>query len=260
MNSRPSKILIVKTGSTYPELKKSCGDFEHWIAAILAEKGFRSQTIPVARLEPDRLVRFQGIIFTGSHSSLTQPYAYLKGLERVIDVILNNKIPTLGICFGHQLIHYLMGGEVIRNPLGLEIGITRLSLTIEGMSDPLFSGMNPVRTDVYSSHADVVTRTAPGSVILARSDQTDVQATRIVGHIGTIQFHPEYDRDRMAFIIRKNWDWILNQHYYNPLYVTDPHVILSRNRQIRNRKQVLFNFCTQVSAFDERRSPSTQMA
>ena len=39
---------------------------------------------------------------------------------------VERKIPTLGICYGHQLLAYALGGEVGDNPNGLEAGSEKI--------------------------------------------------------------------------------------------------------------------------------------
>ena len=63
--------------------------------------------------------------------------------------------PMLGICFGHQLLAMALGGKVIRNPLGWEVGTCKVRLTHAGKHDRLFSGL-PDEFSVMQSHQDMV--------------------------------------------------------------------------------------------------------
>lgn len=238
-------ILIIKTGSTYKELRAIRGDFDKWICRV-APTEINWKTKAVADIELSKIPQYQGIIITGSHNSLCNPYPYLKGLKQVIDLILQYKIPTLGICFGHQLIHKLLGGDVIANPLGIEIGVTKIQLTLDALVDPIFQGIPVGKLEVYSSHSDIVDKPASTSVKLAWNIFSEYQATRIYGHIYSTQFHPEYDRDIMETYIRRNWMLLQEQHLHNPLHISPPEEILRNNKQLTKSKLVLRNFLQMV--------------
>jgi len=129
-------------GSTYRKLKSQIGDFDLWIRQSVNNQNIRWKIKSVAQIEPGKIVSFQGIILTGAHATLTQHYQYFDGMKRLIENIIEHKIPTLGICFGHQVINKILGGEVVTNPLGPEIGVSKIQLTIDGIIDPIFKGLS----------------------------------------------------------------------------------------------------------------------
>jgi len=235
-------VLIIKMGSTYRKLKSQIGDFDLWIRQSVNNQNIRWKTKSVAQVEPGKIGYYQGIILTGAHATLTQPYEYLNGMKRVIDNIIEHEIPTLGICFGHQVINKILGGDVITNPLGPEIGISRIQLTLDGIVDPLFKGLTGAKIQVYSSHVDVVSKIGNNVVSLAWNEQTQFQATKYGNFIYTVQFHPEYNRQIMEFYIKRNWSLIKTGHLRNPLYISHPDEILKANKKIVKSKRMLENF------------------
>lgn len=240
-------IMIIKTGSTYRDVRTTTGDFDIWIQSATNRPEVVWKVKPVEKVEPDKIYAYDGVILTGAHLSLTQPYPYLEGMKRLVDNILKNQIPTLGICFGHQLINKILGGEVITNPLGIEMGITKLQFTLHGLTDPLFEGLLPAKTEVYSSHNDIVSKLADGVVPLAKSDRTQYQATRYGRCIFTVQFHPEYNREIMEMYIRREFNRIKADYLRNPLNSLPPQEILNRNRDLQKSRKILDNFITIVS-------------
>ncbi len=95
-------------------------------------------------------------------------------------------IPTLGICYGAQLLALELGGEVARTGAS-EFGKTDL----EGGTGALFAGL-PEQQTVWMSHRDTVTAPPTGATVTATSPSTPVAAfedreRRLYG----VQFHPE---------------------------------------------------------------------
>jgi len=240
------KILIIKMGSTYRELISQYGDFDRLILNSVKELPIKFKVQKIDYVVPDSIEQYQGVIFTGAHKSLTGIYPFVKGTERILEYILDLKIFTLGICFGHQIINQLLGGKVIRNPLGPEIGISTIQLTFSGMVDPLFKGLHRARIQVYSSHFDIVSSLADEVESLAWNEQTKIQATRYQSFLYTTQFHPEYTKEIMAHYIRKNQDRLLEEHYRNPLHILKPDEALRQNKRIKSGVRILENFISLI--------------
>ncbi|MGD2060519.1 MAG: glutamine-hydrolyzing GMP synthase, partial [Acidimicrobiia bacterium] len=92
-----------------------------------------------------------------------------------------------GICYGHQLLADLAGGEVA-NTGGAEYGDT----TLDVMSDSVLLSELPQSQQVWMSHRDQVSAVPPGFVCVATSAGAEVAAMedRERGLYG-VQFHPE---------------------------------------------------------------------
>jgi len=101
----------------------------------------------------------------------------------------HDKIPILGVCFGHQLIARALGGVVGENELGKEIGTIPIYITDEAFTDELFVDF-PTGSLAQETHIDHVVCLPDGATILAYNKQTPIQAFRI-GMSWGIQFHPE---------------------------------------------------------------------
>ncbi len=240
------KILIIRTGSTYKELKTRIGDFDAWIKGRIESPGVHWKSINIDRLEPQEVQNFDGVIITGAHKSLVSPYPFLNGARSLLHEILENGILTLGICFGHQLLNLLLSGEVITNPVGTEMGVVKIHFTIEGLIHPLFAGLNPVKTEVYSSHSDIVSRLGEGVTVLAWNEVTQFQACSYSNHVFSVQFHPEYNKEIMQHYIRRNWALLEDDHLRNPGQLPAPRDLLARVKRLQKSDLILKNFLDMV--------------
>lgn len=154
------------------------------------------QPVPVPDLED-----FCAVIISGSPYNLmsapeAKPPAQVKTeevLARVCDEILEKDFPTLGLCYGLQMLTLRAGGSLTRD-YPERISAPYIELTDEGKSDPLLEEM-PAIFQAYSGHGESVGQVPEGARILASSDLVPVQMMRIGQHVYGTQFHPEVSRE-----------------------------------------------------------------
>src|SRR6266511_1302542 len=121
------------------------------------------------------------LILSGGPASV-----YAQGAPHVDPGLFELGIPTLGICYGAQLMALDLGGKVERTGVS-EFGKTGLT----AVESELFAGL-PEEQSVWMSHRDTVTAPPAGASIVAISPSTPVAAfeepeRRLYG----VQFHPE---------------------------------------------------------------------
>jgi len=116
--------------------------------------------------------------------------ALLPTIKRLVEA----NFPTLGICFGHQLISMALGSVIAGSASQSEGGIQTIRFTDRGWSDPLFEGLhNPL--SVSEGHDDSVVTMPDGVVHLAFSEKCPAQAMRVGDNIYGVQFHPELTKE-----------------------------------------------------------------
>ncbi|MCG3197118.1 MAG: type 1 glutamine amidotransferase [Candidatus Omnitrophica bacterium] len=147
---------------------------------------------------PD-LSRFSAMVLTGSPASAYDNEAWIEALKSLVREAVTRRFPTLGVCFGSQLIAEAMGGKVERHMAGWELGDKEIELTPEGKSDPLFEGI-PARFRAIESHQDAVVRLPPGAELLATNPFCPVQAFGVGEFLRAVQFHPEMGPEHLRFI------------------------------------------------------------
>ena len=188
-----ASVLIIKTGSTLPDLKRSQGDFEDWTLSGMGLAQGAAQVADVTAGDPlPHYGSVRAVVITGSHSMVTDR---LEWSERAADWLrgaASRRIPTLGICYGHQLLAHALGGEVGENPRGLEYGTFEVSLLDAARGDPLLGGLgSPLQ--VQLCHVQSVLRLPAGAVPLVSDAQGAHHAFRMGDTTWGVQFHPEFN-------------------------------------------------------------------
>lgn len=130
---------------------------------------------------------FDGVVVTGSRSSVYWNDSWSDALIDWVSEAADHGLPTLGVCYGHQILAEALGGHV--DSMGeYELGYR----TVEHLgNDELFADIAEEFT-AFTSHSDTVAELPPGAKLIAENDY-GVHAFR-KGHCWGVQFHPEYDR------------------------------------------------------------------
>lgn len=125
----------------------------------------------------------------------------LDELINFVNSVTNKDIPFLGICFGHQLLAYASGGEVIHDSKKKERGTYVMELTKDAENDPLFGNL-PQKFNAQCAHHDYVSRLPSEAIVLVKSELCPVEALRIGKKTYGVQFHPERSKEDYAEIIK----------------------------------------------------------
>ncbi len=113
-----------------------------------------------------------------------------QNLENFIKHLLAHNIPTIGICFGHQLIGHTFGAECIHDKAQSKYGTYGVHLTEEGKRDAVL-GQLPASFLAQYAHKDSLTRLPEGATLMAESKVCNFAALRYGTSMYTFQFHPE---------------------------------------------------------------------
>lgn len=173
MSGGEQTVLVVDFGAQYAQLIARRVREAHVHSEIV------SREITAAEIRSKAPV---GIILSGGPASV-----YAEDAFRMDPEIIETGVPILGICYGHQLLADVAGGEVV-NTGGAEYGNT----TLERKGDSVLLTGLPATQQVWMSHRDQVTVAPPGFVSVAASEGAAVAAMedRDRGLYG-VQFHPE---------------------------------------------------------------------
>ena len=123
-----------------------------------------------------------GIIFTGGPSNVLDEDSPKCDME-----LFELGIPVLGICYGAQLMNYMLGGKVASAPTR-EYGRTEVQVNNNSV---LFEGVNET-TVCWMSHTVYIAEAAPGFEVTAKTDVCPVAGAQNTGRgLYCVQFHPE---------------------------------------------------------------------
>ena len=159
------------------------GQYNQLIARRVRECNVYCEVLPyTTSLDHIRELAPKGIIFTGGPASV-----YAEDSPHCDPEIFAMGIPILGICYGCQLMTYLLGGKVSKAPVR-EYGRTEVNVST---SSKLFQDIS-AHTICWMSHTDYIEQPAEGFEIIARSASCPIAAVEnTTKQLYAVQFHPE---------------------------------------------------------------------
>lgn len=195
-------LAIVQMGEPPAAIAAEVGEQYQWFVGKLGLQAqefilirpYRGDSLP----DPDQI---SAVIITGSWSMVTDHAPWSEITAAWVREVHARAIPLLGVCYGHQLIAYALGGTVADNPRGWEGGLQQVRMTARIDNDPLLSGL-PGQFTVWLSHLQTVVRPPAQAQVLACSPQDDCQILRYGPHAFSLQFHPEFSRSLMTSCLR----------------------------------------------------------
>jgi len=167
-------VLVVDFGAQYAQL----------IARRVREASVYSEIVPHTITAAEVLAKNpRGIIMSGGPSSV-----YAEGAPAFDAAIFELGVPTLGICYGFQVMATALGGSVAETG-AREYGSTPVAVS---NADNVLLADQPDSQTVWMSHGDSVATAPDGFTVLASTASTPVaafanDAKRLYG----VQWHPE---------------------------------------------------------------------
>ncbi|MFW6448053.1 MAG: type 1 glutamine amidotransferase [Halobacteriota archaeon] len=171
------RIALLDASHQHPATRRN---FRRELAVSLDEYDVTAGELPDS-------TAYDGVVVTGSRASVYWDEPWIEATHEYVDAAIEADVPTLGVCWGHQLIADVLGGSVV--DMG-EYEIGYREIVHDGRS-PLLAGIDR-RFLAYTTHSDEVAELPPGASVIAEND-TAIQGFQSGVAFG-VQFHPEYDR------------------------------------------------------------------
>jgi GMP synthase (glutamine-hydrolysing) len=156
----------------------------------------RLEAAPLPALDLDD---YSGIVVGGGPFNSSDPpdaksavqHRVESDLRSLLDEVVARDFPFFGACYGIGTLGVHQGG-VIDRTYAEPVSCVRISLTADGLADPVLAGL-PAEFGAFTGHKEACRATPPGAVLLATSPGCPVQMFRVRQNLYATQFHPELD-------------------------------------------------------------------
>lgn len=186
--------------------------------------------------EPKALMTgYQGLLLGGSgefnfdgNLRKTDParsisYVFLKRLHPLFTYIFAQDVPTLGICYGHQLLGAFAGAAVRYDEGQKKVCSHKIKLVVDKHDYFLFSDL-PESFQAHYGHKDVLDRVPAGAVLLMNGgDACKISALKYKNNIYTTQFHPELNFADMVDRMKNSPGYLPEGVVADEIFKDEPH-------------------------------------
>ncbi len=200
LNQNLDKILIIDFGSQFTQL----------IARRIRELGVFSEIISHKKIKLKNIDNsIKGIILSGGPLNVYEINKYSFDKK-----IINLNIPILGICFGHQILSKLNGGQV-KQSKHREFGLANVYKKNESLITKNFFDKKKFKK-VWMSHADQVSKIPNSFKIIASSNNSKfaIVENKKKNFYG-VQFHPEVTHTENGKKIINNFIFLICKIKHN---------------------------------------------
>ena len=185
------RLGILLCDEHHPDSIKQFGtyeqDFRQMVNSVMPQQWQYSAWRCYENDFPSSVKQCDAWVISGSKSAAYDPDLWIHKLKEFIVKLEQSGVPVVGICFGHQIIHQALGGQVQNFSGGWGIG----AYPVQAVDDfGSFKAGDTIR--VLAVHQDQVMKMAPGFTLLATSSFCLHAITRKGTSILTWQAHPEF--------------------------------------------------------------------
>lgn len=118
--------------------------------------------------------------------------------------LLEQDFPTLGICYGMQMLTLASGGT-LTDRTGEDLQAVEITLSAEGKDDPVTGQLDSVIRS-YTGHGDSLAELPAGVTLLGSGKHCHYQLLRFKNNVYGTQFHPEVTTAGMQIRINQYGD------------------------------------------------------
>ncbi len=185
------KIGILLTDHVMDELKSEHGDMDDFYKYIFnkVDPTIELKIFDVVEgIYPTNIDNCDGYLITGSRFSVYEEIDWIIKLKEFVIELDQLKKPLIGVCFGHQLIAEVLGGQTIAADSGWTVGNQTYNLidTAPWFKEEISS------FTLLHSHKDQVKVLPNKATLIASTEKVPIAMYRVGNHIFSHQGHPEF--------------------------------------------------------------------
>ncbi|MCJ1292285.1 hypothetical protein MMC34_003835 [Xylographa carneopallida] len=203
----PLRIAILECDTPLPNTRSQYGGYGGVFTALLTA-GAHSISLNRSELhistwdvvdkqEYPSLDDVDAVLMTGSKYD---SFADIPWINRLVEftqqILAQDCVRIIGVCFGHQIVGRAMGVKVGRSNWGWEVSVCEVELTAKGKE--LFG---KDKLSINQMHKDIVFTYPPEVEPLGSSPRCEVQGMLIPKRVITIQGHPEFNAEIVAELL-----------------------------------------------------------
>lgn len=150
-------------------------------------------------------------------------YEILGRLRPLFQYIFDHDLPTLGICFGHQMLGAFAGAQVHCDACQKKVRSHEVKFLVDKQEYFLFADL-PDSFYAHYGHKDVLDRVPDGATLLmSGGEKCQVSALQYKSNIYTVQFHPELNYVDMIERIKSSPGYLPEGEVVEEIFKDDPH-------------------------------------
>ncbi len=190
------KIGILETGYPPECTVDEHGSYPQAFMKLLDGFGFSFESWAALEGElPDNINCADGWLITGSKYGAYENLPWIKPLEQFLVNAYAERIPIVGICFGHQILAQALGGRVEKFDGGWSVGKVDYQLHDSATEVPL-----------YAWHQDQVVELPADASVVGSTDFCQYAALQYGNTAYTIQPHPEFTQAYISELLAARKD------------------------------------------------------
>ncbi|KAK2865404.1 hypothetical protein FQN49_003600 [Arthroderma sp. PD_2] len=209
---RPIRVAVLKCDYPLPKTEAKYRSFGGLFKHLLDEsaKTLNDPEIvdPVAGLDVSEYDVVEGaypaledvdaVLITGSKADAFESTPWIvKLVEFTAQVLAQDRVRVIGVCFGHQIIGRALGVKVGRSDVGWEASVHPITLSEKGKE---IFGVEQL--SIMEMHRDIVYDLPQNTVCLGSTPKCAIQGMYSPRRFFSVQGHPEFDEEIVMEIMQ----------------------------------------------------------
>lgn len=206
MNTTTSLVYVIQAADPPAELQAQYGSQGDWFTQALAHQGWNVHVLRPHAGDPlPASDDPHPVIISGSWAMVTDREPWSEAMAAWIRERYPTDAPLFGVCYGHQLMAYALGGVVDYHPQGRELGclnVWQLETVLKPHEAELLDAV-ATSFPAFLTHEQSVLRIPDGAKVLLRSEHDPHQMLSYRAGFYSVQFHPEFTVNLLGATIKR---------------------------------------------------------